>query len=38
MPAVGASAVVMNVTVTAPTSLSYLTVFPGGEPLLVTSS
>ena len=38
IPATGVSAVVMNVTVTAPTKLSYLTVFPGGEILPVTSS
>ncbi len=33
VPATGASAVVMNVTVTGPTALSYLTVFPAGEPI-----
>ena len=38
VPTAGVSALVMNVTVTAPTSLSYLTVFPGGETLPVTSS
>jgi uncharacterized protein YkwD len=38
IPIAGVLAVVMNVTVTAPTSLSYLTVFPGGEALPLTSS
>ena len=33
VPAVGVSAVVMNVTVTGPTAFSYLTVFPAGEAL-----
>jgi len=31
VPAAGVSAVVMNVAVTAPTAVSYLTVFPAGE-------
>ena len=31
VPAAGASAVVMNVTVTGPTAVSFLTVFPAGE-------
>lgn len=38
IPQTGVSAVVMNVTVTAPTSLSYLTVFPGGETQPATSN
>jgi uncharacterized protein YkwD len=31
VPSTGASAVVLNVTVTGPTAVSYLTVFPAGE-------
>jgi hypothetical protein len=38
IPAAGVSAVVMNVTVTAPTSASYLTVFPAGEPMPATAN
>jgi hypothetical protein len=33
VPSLGVSAVVMNVTVTGPSTLSYLTVFPAGDPL-----
>jgi hypothetical protein len=38
VPAVGVSAVVMNVVVTGPTATGYLTVFPMGEPLPVASN
>ena len=33
VPATGVSAVVVNLTVTRPTATSYLTVYPGGQPL-----
>jgi hypothetical protein len=33
VPATGVSAVVVNLTVTRPTASSYLTVYPGGQPL-----
>lgn len=38
VPSVGAGAVVLNVTVTAPTSTSFLTVYPTGTPLPVASN
>lgn len=38
VPSSGVSAVVMNVTATAPTSLSFLTVYPAGEPVPLASS
>jgi hypothetical protein len=38
VPASGVSAAVVNLTVTRPTASSYLTVYPGGQPLPATSS
>jgi hypothetical protein len=38
VPATGASAVVLNVTATDPTSASYVTVFPEGNPLPLASN
>jgi hypothetical protein len=38
VPAAGVSAVVVNLTVTRPTSPGYLTVYPGGQPLPSTSN
>lgn len=38
VPATGVSAVVVNLTVTRPTSPGYLTVYPGGQPLPSTSN
>ncbi|MGI8984417.1 MAG: hypothetical protein ACR2HM_07795 [Acidimicrobiales bacterium] len=38
VPATGASAVVMNLTVTAPTAASYVTVFPAGDALPLASN
>lgn len=38
VPATGASAVVLNVTVTDPTAASFLTVFPEGQPLPFASN
>ena len=38
MPASGVSAAIVNLTVTRPTASSYLTVYPGGQPLPSTSS
>ncbi len=38
VPATGVSAVVMNVAVTGPTATGYLTVFPTGEPVPMTSN
>jgi N-acetylmuramoyl-L-alanine amidase len=38
LPAGGVSAVVLNLTVTRPTASSYLTVYPGGQPLPPTSN
>jgi hypothetical protein len=38
VPATGVSAVVINLTVTRPTASSYLTVYPGGQPVPSTSS
>ena len=38
VPAAGVSAVVANVAVTGPTALSFLTVFPAGEPLPLASN
>ncbi len=38
VPATGVGAVVMNVTVTGPTAMSYLTVFPDGEAMPLASN
>ena len=38
VPASGVSAAIVNLTVTRPTASSYLTVYPGGQPLPSTSS
>ena len=38
VPATGASAVVLNVTATDPTTASYVTVFPAGNPLPLASN
>ena len=38
VPSTGVSAVVMNVAVTGPTATSYLTVFPAGEAMPMTSN
>jgi hypothetical protein len=38
LPAAGVAAVVLNLTVTRPTASSYLTVYPGGQPLPPTSN
>ena len=38
VPASGVSAAIVNLTVTRPTASSYLTVYPGGQPLPPTSS
>ncbi|HEX2117574.1 MAG TPA: hypothetical protein VHF91_00195, partial [Acidimicrobiales bacterium] len=38
VPAMGATAVVLNVAVTGPTASTYLTVFPGGEAVPVASN